>query len=84
MIHLYCLAVQAGFHSDAAECWPVTQTALDRSPDAALVINFFSPVHSYYKILSKCSRSYFCFPAYSIYLLVIESRVRRNQGNGYL
>ena len=24
MIHLYCLAVQAGFYSDVVECWPVT------------------------------------------------------------
>ena len=27
MIHLYCLAVQAGLYSDVVECWPVTQTA---------------------------------------------------------
>ena len=35
MIHLYCLAVQAGFYSDAVECWPVTQTARVRSPVVA-------------------------------------------------
>ena len=44
MIHLYCLAVQAGFYSDAVECLPVTQTARVRSPAAALVIGIFSPV----------------------------------------
>ena len=44
MIHLYCLAVQAGFYSDVVECWPVTQTARVRSPAAALVIRIFSPV----------------------------------------
>ena len=46
IIHLYCLAVQAGFYSDAVECWPVTQTARVRSPAAALVIRIFSPVTS--------------------------------------
>ena len=46
MIHLYCLAVQAGFYSDAVECWPVTQTARVRNPAAALVIRIFSPVTS--------------------------------------
>ena len=25
MIHLYCLAVQAGFYSNVVECLPVTQ-----------------------------------------------------------
>ena len=44
MIHLYCLAVQAGFYSDAVECSPVTQVARVRSPVAALVIRIFSPV----------------------------------------
>ena len=46
MIHLYCLAVQAGFYSDIVECWPVMQTAHVRSPAAALVIRNFSPVTS--------------------------------------
>ena len=46
MIHLYCLAVQAGFYSDAGECSPVTQTARVRYPAAALVIGIFSPVTS--------------------------------------
>ena len=44
MIHLYCLAVQAGFYSDAVDCWPVTQAVRVRSPAAALVIRIFSPV----------------------------------------
>ena len=35
MMHLYCLAVQAGFYSDAVECWPVTRTARVRYPAAA-------------------------------------------------
>ena len=42
MIHVYCLAVQAGFYSDVVECWPVMQTARVQSPDAALVIRMFS------------------------------------------
>ena len=46
MIHLYCLAVQAGFYSDAVECSPVTQAAQVRSPVPALVIRIFSPVTS--------------------------------------
>ena len=46
MIHLYCLAVQAGFYSDMVECWPVTGTAQVWSPVAALVIRIFSPVIS--------------------------------------
>ena len=45
MIHLYCLAVQAGFHSDAVECSPVTQTVRVRSPAAALVIRIFHLLH---------------------------------------
>ena len=44
MIHLYCLAVQAGFYSDVVECWPVTQTARVRSPVGENVISIFSPV----------------------------------------
>ena len=44
MIHLYCLAVQAGFYSDAVECSPVTQAARVRFPAAALVIRSFSPI----------------------------------------
>ena len=40
MIHLYCLAVQAGFYS-IVECSAVTQTAWVRSPAAALVIKIF-------------------------------------------
>ena len=48
MIHLYCLAVQASFYSDAVECWPVTQAALVQSPAAALVIRIFSPVTGIY------------------------------------
>ena len=44
MIHLYCLAVQAGFYSNAVECSPVMQAARVRSPAAALVIRIFSPV----------------------------------------
>ena len=46
MIHLYCFAVQAGFHSDVVECWPFTQAVRVRSPAAALVIRIFSPVTS--------------------------------------
>ena len=46
MIHLYCLAVQAGFYSDVVECWPVKQMAWVRSPAAALVIRILSPVTS--------------------------------------
>ena len=46
MIHLYCLAVQAGFYSDVVECSPVTQAARVRFPVAALVIRIFSPVTS--------------------------------------
>ena len=46
MIHLYCLAVQAGFYSDVVECWPVTKAARIPSPAAALVIRIFSPVTS--------------------------------------
>ena len=44
MIHLYCLAVQAGFYSDVVECSPVMQAIRVRSPVAALMIRFFSPV----------------------------------------
>ena len=44
MIHLYCLAVQAGFYSNMLECWPVMQAARVQSPVAALVIRIFSPV----------------------------------------
>ena len=46
MLHLYCLAVQAGFYSDAVECSPVTQAARVRYPAAALVIKILSPVTS--------------------------------------
>ena len=42
MIHLYCLAVQPGFYSDAVECSPVTQAARVQCPVAALVIRIFS------------------------------------------
>ena len=45
MIHLYCLAVQAGFYSDVVECLPVTQTARVRSPAAELVIRIFHQLH---------------------------------------
>ena len=44
MIHLYCLAVQAGFYSNVVECWLVTQVARVRSLLAALVIRNFLPV----------------------------------------
>ena len=44
MIHLYCLAVQAGFYSDVVECWPVTQAARVRFPVGENVISIFSPV----------------------------------------
>ena len=47
MLHLYCLAVQAGFFSDTIEYWPVTQAARVQSSAAALVIRIFSPVTSY-------------------------------------
>ena len=46
MMHLYCLAVQAGFYSDVVECWPVMRTARVRSPATALVIRIFPPVTS--------------------------------------
>ena len=44
MIHLYCLAVQAGFYSDVVECWLVTQVAQVRSLLTALVIRNCLPV----------------------------------------
>ena len=43
MIHLYCLAVQAGYYSDVVECWPVTQAV--RFPVAALVIRILYLLH---------------------------------------
>ena len=45
MIHLYCLAVQAGFYSDVVEYWPVMLTARVQSPVAALVIRIFHLLH---------------------------------------
>ena len=53
MIYLYCLAVQAGFYSDAVECWPVTRTAQVRYPAAAEVIRIFSPVTSMTGVITK-------------------------------
>ena len=50
MIHLYCLAVQAGFYSDVVEYWPVTQAARVRFSAVALVIRIFSPVTHIYDI----------------------------------
>ena len=44
MIHLYCLAIQAGFYSNVVECWPVTQAAWVWFLAGALVIRIFSPV----------------------------------------
>ena len=45
--HLYRLAVQAGFYSDAIECWISTQETLVRSSAGAKkVISIFSPVTS--------------------------------------
>ena len=45
MIHLYSLAVLAGFYSDVVECWPVTKAARIRSPAAVLVIRIFHLLH---------------------------------------
>ena len=36
--HLYCLAVQAGFYSDAVECLTVTQEILVRSSAGTKVV----------------------------------------------
>ena len=42
--HLYCLAVQAGFYSDAVEWWILTQSARVRSP-VIYHLHFFHLLH---------------------------------------
>ena len=44
MTHLYCLAVQAGFYSDAVEVFARLADGSGSIPAAALVIRIFSPV----------------------------------------
>ena len=44
MIHLYCLAVQAGFYSDVVECRTLSPADRVRSPVGKNVISIFSPV----------------------------------------
>ena len=44
MVHLYCLAVQAGFYSDAVECRTLSPADRVRSPVGENVISIFSPV----------------------------------------
>ena len=44
MIHLYCLAVQAGFYSDVVECRTLSPEDQVRSPVGKMSFPFFSPV----------------------------------------
>ena len=44
MLHLYCLAEQAGFYSDAVECRTLSLADQARSPVGENVICIFSPV----------------------------------------
>ena len=44
MTHFYCLAVEAGFYSDAVECLPLDPAAQVRIPPRAVGIFFLHPV----------------------------------------
>ena len=52
VIGIWYKAVQAGFYSDMAECWLVTQVARVRYPAAAWVLRIFSPVTIIFVFLS--------------------------------
>ena len=73
--HLYCLAVQAGFYSDAVECLNATKEILVRSSAGTKrCLAFFHLLHLY-----KWSRSYGQDGrnAYMVKTIKIFSRTRR-------
>ena len=70
---MYCHVVQAGFYSDAIECWPVTQVPQVQSLALALVIRIFHlcPLH----VLLNCFTVAFVDLLYQILGPVVQSVV---------
>ena len=57
MINLYSLTVQAGFHSDAVECWPDTQATRVRTQAVALMIKAYFEIIMLYQLYLYISKT---------------------------